>query len=92
MHEHQEVGVTGLLGAAYRSFPGASDGRESTCSVRDAGSIPGSGRSLEKGMATHSVFLPGEFHPQRSQAGYSPGVGDAKRRTQLSLFSIASMM
>ena len=26
------------------------------------GLIPGSGDSLEKGMATHSVFLPGEFH------------------------------
>ena len=36
--------------------------------VRDAGSIPGSGRSLEKGM----VFLPGESHGQRSLAGYSP--------------------
>jgi len=27
---------------------------------------------LEKGMATHSVCLPGEFHGQRSLAGYSP--------------------
>ena len=27
---------------------------------------------LEKGMATHSVFLPGEFHGQRSLAVYSP--------------------
>ena len=27
---------------------------------------------LEKGMATHSVFLPGEFHGQKSLAGYSP--------------------
>ena len=27
---------------------------------------------LEKGMATHCVFLPGEFHGQRSLAGYSP--------------------
>ena len=25
----------------------------------------------EKGMATHSVFLPGEFHGQRSPVGYS---------------------
>ena len=41
--------------------------------VGDLGSIPGSGRSLEKGMATHSVFLPGEFHGQRNLVGYSPG-------------------
>ena len=27
---------------------------------------------LEKGMTTHSVFLPGESHGQRSLAGYSP--------------------
>ena len=26
---------------------------------------------LEKGMATQSVFLPAEFHGQRSLAGYS---------------------
>ena len=27
---------------------------------------------LEKGMATHSSFLPGKFHGQRSLVGYSP--------------------
>ena len=27
---------------------------------------------LEEDMATHSVFLPGESHGQRSLAGYSP--------------------
>ena len=27
---------------------------------------------LEKGMATHLVFLPGEFHRQRNLVGYSP--------------------
>ena len=27
---------------------------------------------LEEGMATHSSFLPGESHGQRSLAGYSP--------------------
>ena len=27
---------------------------------------------LEEGMATHSSILPGEFHGQRSLAGYSP--------------------
>ena len=27
---------------------------------------------LEKGMATHLLFLPGEFHGQRSLVGYSP--------------------
>ena len=27
---------------------------------------------LEKGMATHSIFLPGKPHRQRSLVGYSP--------------------
>ena len=36
--------------------------------------IPPLGREepLEKGMATHPVFLPGEFHGPRSLTGYSP--------------------
>ena len=40
-----------------RGFPGGSDGRESTCNAGDLRSIPGLGRSLEKGMATHSSIL-----------------------------------
>jgi len=32
-------------------------GKESACDVGDLGSIPGSGRSLEKEMATHSSIL-----------------------------------
>ena len=36
------------------------------------GSILESGRSWEKGMATHSSILAGESHGQRSLAGYSP--------------------
>ena len=38
-------------------FPCGSDGEESACNARDLGLIPGSGRSLEKGMATHSSVL-----------------------------------
>ena len=34
--------------------PGGSDGEESACHAGDPGSIPGSRRSLEEGMATHS--------------------------------------
>ena len=35
-------------------------------------SIPESERSLGGGMATHSVFLPGKSHGQRSLVDYSP--------------------
>ena len=40
--------------------------------VRDLGSIPGSGRSPGVGNDRLPVFLPGEFHGQRSLVGYSP--------------------
>ena len=38
-------------------FPGGSVGKESACNTGDLGSIPGSGRSLKKEMATHSSIL-----------------------------------
>ena len=44
-------------GLLHLRFPGGSDGKESACSVGDLSSIPGSGRSLEKEMATHSSIL-----------------------------------
>ena len=36
---------------------GGSDSEESACSTGDTGSVPGSGRSLGKGMATHCSIL-----------------------------------
>ena len=42
------------------AFPWWLSGKEYTCNVGDAeamSSIPGSGRSLEEGMATHSSIL-----------------------------------
>ena len=53
-------------------FPCGSDGNASAYNAGDLGSIPGSEDPLEKGMATHSSILAGEFHGQRSLAGYSP--------------------
>ena len=38
-------------------FPGGSADKESSCNVGDLGSIPGMGRSLEKGKATYSSIL-----------------------------------
>ena len=40
-----------------QGLPGGSDGKEAACSAGDLDSISGSGRSLEKGMVTHSVIL-----------------------------------
>ena len=57
-------------------FPGSSDGQESASNAADPCSIPGSGRSPEKGMATHFPILawripwiekPGRLQPTGSQ-------------------------
>ena len=47
------------------SLPNAGD-------IRDVGWSLGQEDPLEKGMATHSSILAGEFHVQRSLAGYGP--------------------
>ena len=39
------------------SLAAQTGGKESACNAGDSGLIPGSGRSLEKGMATHSSVL-----------------------------------
>ena len=41
----------------FLGFFGGSDGKESTCNAGDMGLIPGLGRTLEEGMATHSSIL-----------------------------------
>ena len=40
-----------------KDFPGGLDSKEPACNARDLGLIPGSGRSLGEGMATHSSIL-----------------------------------
>ena len=49
------------------------DSKESACNARDLGLIPGSRRfPWRREWQPTSVFLPGEFHGQRSLVGYSP--------------------
>ena len=48
------------------SFPCGSDGKESACKAGDPGLIPGLERSPGVGNGKPLVFLPGEFHGQRS--------------------------
>ena len=77
------------------SHPGGSDGNISTCYAGDLGSIRGLVRSLEEGMATHSIFLHGEFHGQRSLDGYSPWgctESDMTERLMLSLSQMSDRM
>ena len=51
---------------------GGSDGKASVYSVGDLGSIPGSGSSLEKEMATQSSTLAWKIRGLKSLVGYSP--------------------
>ena len=55
-----------------RGFPHNSDSKESTLSARDMSLIPGSGRSLEKEMATNSSILAWKILWKRSLVGCSP--------------------
>ena len=48
--------------------PGDSDGKESSCNVKDPVSIPVSGRSLEEGMSTPSNILAWREKPGRLQS------------------------
>ena len=60
---------------ADKFSPGGSDSKESTCNVGDLGSIPGLGRFPGGGHGNIlQLFLPGEFHGQKSLVGYSPWV------------------
>ena len=53
-------------------FPGGLDGKESTFNAGDLGLIPGLGRAPGEEWQPTPVFLPGEFHEERSLTGYRP--------------------
>ena len=73
-----------------RGFPGGSDGKASSCNAGDPGLIPGSERSLEKEMATHSSTLAQKI-PWTKELGRLQSTGVAKSRTQLSYFTFTSL-
>ena len=74
------------------NFPGDSNGKESACDVGDLDLILGSGRSPGEGNNLPTpIFLPGEFHGQRSLAGYSPwGLKETDTTVQLT-FSLLTL-
>ena len=74
--------VCGRLGM-FRGFPGGSDSKESTCNAGELGSIPGLGRSLEEGIATHSSVLAGRI-PMDRGAWWATVHGVTKGQTRLS--------
>ena len=70
LHSHQQCRWEGMYNLyiklaihLYSCFCGGSTGKESTCNVRDLGSIPGLERSSGKGKGyVLPVSWPGEFH------------------------------
>ena len=70
----------------HLSSPGSSDGKASACNVGDLGLIPGSGRSLEKEMATHSSILAQRIPWTEEPDGLHTVYGVAKSWTRLSTF------
>ena len=66
-------------------FPGGSDGKESTCSVGDPGSIPGSGRSPGEGNGNPLQYSCLE-NPMIRGAWQATVHEVAKSRTRLSDF------
>ena len=59
-----------------------------TGDMRDAGSIPGSGRSPGGGNGSHSSILPGKPHGRRSLLGYSLWSHKSQTRLRLDKFSM----
>ena len=56
----------------FLGFPGASDGKESTCNAGDLGSIPGLGIPWRRAWQPTPVSCLENPHRQRSLEGYSP--------------------
>ena len=57
----------------FGGFPGGSVVKNPPANEGDLGLIPGSGKSPKEGnWLPTPLFLPGEFHGQRSLVGHSP--------------------
>ena len=64
----------------FLALPGGSDGKESTCTVGNMGSIPGLGRFPGGGHATHSSILAWRISMDRG-AGQAAVHGVTKSQT-----------
>ena len=72
-------------------FPVGSERKESACIVGDPGSIPGSSRPLEKGMAPDSSILAWRI-PQRSLVGHSPWGHKESNMTEQLNFTLSCIL
>ena len=65
---HKEGGSCGRMAGRYPALAGLSALRQEEPARFKRHKLP----RLEKEMATHPVFLPGESHEQKSLAGHGP--------------------
>ena len=78
----QEDPVEKAIHFSILGLPGGSNDKESACNARELGSIPGSGRSPEEDMATHSSILAWRIPVDRG-ARWAPVHGVTRSRTGL---------
>ena len=84
---YQDTACKGLFMGLF-GLPGDSEGKESACNVRELGSIPGSGRSPEKEMATHVSIFAWRI-PMDREAWWATVHRVAKSWTRLSNFTFS---
>ena len=67
---HPQISCMNLRVCTITGFPDSSEGKESACNAEDPGLIPRLGRfPWRRELQLIPVFLPGEFHGQRSLGG-----------------------
>ena len=67
-----DVGIVLILSIVVNGLPGGSDDKESACEGRKPGFDPWIGKiPWRRECLSTPVLWPGEFHGQRSLAGYS---------------------
>ena len=77
-----------------KGLPWWFSGKESACNAGDIGSIPWVGKiPWRRKWQPTPVFLPGEFHGQRSLMGYSPrGRKESDMTEQLHLLTLTPLV
>ena len=68
-----DVRIVLIISIVVSGLPDGSDGKESVCKGRKPGFDPWIGKiPWRRECLSTPVFLPGEFHGQRSLVGYNP--------------------
>ena len=82
---HSDLGFAFQLFSFQLSsgFPGGLDGQESACNAGDLVPSLGQENTLEKGMATTSVFLPGDSMDRGARRATVQGVERSVERRQI---------